>query len=120
MTSDVLQTRQQQELQKNLPVIIAGLGGAVAVGLIWIATAWSASQPVTPEPAVVRSENGDLKVRYMVQDTESSASGSTLESVTAIEFHANYIVVRQRDGRGRVFFNERTRELSWSRADSTP
>jgi hypothetical protein len=102
--------------------IIAALLGAAVVALIWLATAWSASNSsshseksvIHSEKSVIRSEKGELKVQYMVQDTPTSASGSTMENVSVIEFHPNFVVVRRKDGSGRVFFSERTRELSWS------
>jgi hypothetical protein len=53
----------------------------------------------------------------MVQDSPSSASGSTIEGVSAVEFHPAYIVVREQDGSGRVFFTERTNSLSWRVGD---
>jgi hypothetical protein len=69
-----------------------------------------------PAPAVVRSAEGGLEVDYMVQTSPTTAEGSKLTSVTAIEFHPGYVVVRTREGRGTVFFPERTQRLSWSLA----
>lgn len=63
----------------------------------------------------IHSPQADLKVQYMIQESPTSASGSTLEEVTDIEFLPSYIVVRQGDESGRVFFPERTQRLSWHR-----
>jgi hypothetical protein len=112
-----IESRSPRISARSMPAIVAALAGAVAVGLLWAATAWgTAPAPVDHKTTVIRPDKGDLEIKYMVQDTASTASGSTVGGVTAIEFHTNYIVVRYRDGSGRVFFNERTRELSWSPA----
>jgi hypothetical protein len=110
-----------QELRKlaraTMPqqMIVAALLGAAIAGLIWVATTWFSPLPVVRGAAVIHPERGgEFKVHYTVQDTPNSSSGGTLENITAIELHPHYVVVRQRDGSGRVFFRDRTRDLSWS------
>jgi hypothetical protein len=90
------------------------LCGAALVGALW---AFAAATGFPGRAAAIASpRDGDMRVSYMVQDTPSSASGSTIEGVSAIEFQPSYIVVRQQDGSGRVFFTERTRSLSWGKS----
>jgi hypothetical protein len=60
--------------------------------------------------ALRRSEEG---YGVTVPGLSGCSSGSTIEGVSAVEFHPAYIVVREQDGSGRVFFTERTNSLSW-------
>jgi hypothetical protein len=62
----------------------------------------------------VHSPQGNLVVDYMVETSPTSAEGGQLAGVTDIEFHEGYVVVKDREGRGRAFFGGRTRSLSWS------
>jgi hypothetical protein len=109
-----------QELRKlaraTMPqqMIIAALLGAAIAGLIWLATTFLSPAPVVRGAAVIQAERGDFTVGYTIQETPTTTSGATMEKVSAIEFHPNYIVVKKRDGSGRVFFPGRTLDLSWS------
>ena len=61
----------------------------------------------------IHSADGRLEVGYMVQTSPTTTEGATMGRVTDIEFCPNYVVVRTQDGRGRVFFSERTQRLDW-------
>ena len=77
----------------------------------------------TGAPGAVRgihSADGRLAVDYMVQTGPTEAEGSKMERVTDIEFYPNYLVVSYGDGRGRVFFPERTRSLDWTLKPAPP
>lgn len=97
----------------GLPALaLAFLGGGLVVGVL--AAAARPGLGSGSNAAAVRSPEGRLRVSYMVETSPTSASGSTMDHVTGIEFYPGYVVVTSsRDGRGRVFFNDRTRELSW-------
>jgi len=50
----------------------------------------------------------------MVRESPTSASGGQIENVTGIDFYANYILLHRKDGSGRVFFHDSTKEFAWS------
>ncbi|HEY2155836.1 MAG TPA: hypothetical protein VGH33_09405 [Isosphaeraceae bacterium] len=83
--------------------------GALALGCaLWLLRPNSAqSKPALSSP------EGNLEVSYMVQESPSTASGSTLTGVTSIEFYPGYIVVTTKSGAGRTFFAEKTNKLDW-------
>lgn len=92
-------------------VVLAGLLGAALVGAAWMASAWQRG------PQGIYAPKGNLQVHYMIMDTPTSSSGSTMERVSAIEPHPGYILVRTLDGAGQFFFTETTRRLSWNKVE---
>jgi len=67
----------------------------------------------------IHSAEGNLEVAYMVQTSPSTAEGSTMSGVTDIEFYPRYVVVKSKQGGGKVFYNERTQSLNWSLTSPT-
>jgi hypothetical protein len=84
--------------------------GALALGCVLLILRPNSFQ----SKPTVSSAEGNLQVSYMVQESPSTASGSTLTGVTSIEFYPGYIVVTTKNGAGRTFFAERTQKLDWS------
>jgi hypothetical protein len=118
--------------------VAAGLGSLLAVRLVrWsshdrleahvavpsIAAQWPVPRPQPAKVAdgVTRidSPEGRLVVQYRVQVDPSTTTGSTLNGVTAIEFHPGYITVIRGDGGGQTFFADRTKEFTWSMSGPT-
>jgi hypothetical protein len=91
--------------------LAAALGGALLVGLVWLASARTA--PGFSAVPSVRSDKADLLVDYTIQTSPTASHFSTLNGVSVIEFHPNYVIVKQKKGSGVVFFNQFTRNLSW-------
>ncbi len=114
--SDEIEGGVRQRVSSSLSgrTIVAALLGALAVGALWLATAFPVSRPLGP-PSVIHSDLGDLKVDFMIQTSPGSASGSTLEGVSDLEFHPTYVVVKGRDGSGRIFVVDKIQSLSWRR-----
>ncbi len=86
-----------------------------ACGILWLTIKFA---PMVDHPSAsgnIHSEAGNLKVDYVIQTTPNTASGSTIDGVTDIEFYPGYVVVKRKDGSGSVFFNERTQSLYWKR-----
>jgi hypothetical protein len=90
--------------------------GAVLVACAWGFVATSSSSPATSS---LSSRDGDLEVGYMVQESPSTATGSTIRGVTSIEFYPSYIVVKTKNGAGRTFFSERTTKFDWTWHDKS-
>jgi hypothetical protein len=62
----------------------------------------------------VRSPEGNLAVDFQIQTSSTTWEGSKIANVSDIEFYAGYVVVKTTQGSGMIFYNERTRSLSWS------
>ena len=98
-------------------VILGGCIVAAALVVTLVPRSMSGSGPIAREgdgPTTrVHSPDGNLKVEYSVQTTTTTAQGGMLEEVSAIEFYATYVVVRDKHGGGRFFNNEQMRQLNW-------
>ncbi len=94
-----------------LPILIGVLSGAVIYGIMF----WAASgRPDAALPTAVHAKDSDLKVRYTVQESPNTTVSATMENVTDIEFQPSYIIVKEKNGYTRVFFNHNTQSLTWS------
>jgi hypothetical protein len=87
--------------------------GALVVSLMPRFVPRTDSEEATSPVRRVHSPDGNLAVDYMVETSATSSEGGRREGITDIEFHESYIVVKDRAGQGSVFFNGRTRTLSW-------
>jgi hypothetical protein len=91
--------------------------GAAIIGGIWAGMYYfSALSPNSGSPGI-RSHEGSYVVEYNIitskTQTGESSEGGDIGNVVAIEFYPAYIVVRSKEGRGKVFFPERTKSLGW-------
>ncbi len=68
----------------------------------------------TGPPMSIHSPDGNLVVVSQVQTSPTSSENSEIANVSDIEFYPAYVVVKTSERGGAVFYNERTRKLSWS------
>ena len=61
----------------------------------------------------IHSAEASLVVDYMVETSPTSFEGGQMGGVTDIEFHENYIVVKDKSGHGRVFTGSRMKSFNW-------
>jgi hypothetical protein len=92
------------------------VGGCVVIGALVLSLVPRALTRTDPGEATrhIHSPDGSLVVDYVVETSPTATEGGQVQGVSDIEFHEGYVVVKERAGRGRVFFGGRTRSLSWS------
>jgi hypothetical protein len=94
--------------------------GALVLSLVPGAMTRMDSEEATSPVRRIHSPDGSLAVDYMVENSPTSAEGGRKEGITDIEFHDNYVVVKDRAGQGSVFFGGRTRSLRGTKFLSFP
>jgi hypothetical protein len=95
------------------------LGGCVIVAaLIFSVVPRNTGGPgPTAGPTMsIHSADASLVVDFQIQTSPTSSEGSKIGDVSDIEFYAGYVVVKTKQGSGMIFYNERTKSLSWSLA----
>ena len=88
--------------------------GALVVSLVPRSIPRTDSEEANSPMRRIHSPDGSLAVDYTVETSPTTSEGGRMEGVTDIEFHEGYVVVKNRGSHGTVFFNGRTRSLSWS------
>jgi hypothetical protein len=92
-------------------------GAGVVLGAAIIGAIWAGTHVFDSGAPGIRSHEGGYVVAYSVITSKTqageSSEGGEIGSVFAIEFYPAYVVVRSKEGRGNVFFPERTKSLSW-------
>jgi hypothetical protein len=101
------------------------LGGCIVIAALILSlvhrSVGGPEAATTPGPtARLHSPDGGLVVDFQVHTSPSSTEGSKIEGITDIEFYGSYILVKTKQGGGMIFFNERTRSLSWYTAAPRP
>jgi hypothetical protein len=91
--------------------------GAAIIGGIWAGTQYFGAFSTNSSAPGIRSHEGRYVVAYNVITSKTQAGevseGGEIGNVFAIDFYPAYVVVRDKEGRGNVFFPERTKSLSW-------
>jgi hypothetical protein len=95
------------------------LGGcAIAAALIFSMALRNigGSGPTAGPTMSIHSADASLVVDFQIQTSPTSTEGSRIGDVSDIDFYAGYVVVKTKQGSGTIFYNERTKSLSWSLA----